>query len=115
MQSSQLRIKILSIYAMIAFGYFFASGKRETSTCAEDIQRAALGLLIPTAGLLLMLDAPGIGLRFLYFSYALAFLYVALTVSLRKSKALFNAFAVAICLFGFVTWTYPTVAVLLIW
>lgn len=76
---------------------------------------AAVGLLIPTAALLLTLNAPSIGLRYLYYSYALVFLYVACAVASHKSESLFKLSAIAICMFGLVTWTYPTVAVLLIW
>lgn len=114
-QRSQLWIKILTIYGMLAVGYLASPARAETSTQARLIQRAAVGLLIPSAGLLLLMDSPGLGLRFLYYSYAVAFLYVALSVSLRNSESLFKLSAIAICLFGFVTWMYPTVAVLLIW
>lgn len=115
LQRSQLWIKILTIYAMLVFGYCATPRCGEEPDRTRMLQRAAMGLLIPTAGLLLVLDSPGIGLRFLYYSYAVAFLYVALAVSLRSSEALFKVSAIAICLFGLVTWTYPTVAVLLIW
>ncbi len=114
-QRVQLEIKILTIYAMLLIGYFIGRRTTNTPDGAARIQRAAIGLLLPTASLLLLLDAPAIALRFLYFSYAVVFLYVALAVSLRKKEMLFKFSAIAICLFGFVTWTYPTVAVLLIW
>jgi hypothetical protein len=111
----QLEIKIPTIYAMLLIGYLIGRRTASTTDGAARIQRSAVGLLVPTAGLLLLIDAPVIGLRFLYFSYAVAFLYVALAVSLHKTETLFKLSALAICIFGFVTWTYPTVAVLLIW
>jgi hypothetical protein len=111
----QLEIKIPTVYAMLLIGYLIGGRTAGAADGAARIQRSAVGLLLPTAGLLLLIDAPVIGLRFLYFSYAVAFLYVAMAVSLHKRETLFKLSALAICIFGFVTWTYPTVAVLLIW
>jgi hypothetical protein len=115
MQATQLMVKILTIYIMLAFGYFLSRRARYSSTETRMMQRTAVGLLIPTVALLLTSNAPAIGLRYLYYSYALAFLYIASVVTCRGSELLFKVSAIAICLFGIVTWTYPTVAVLLIW
>jgi len=114
-QQTQLWIKILTIYAMLGFGYLLSVHAEKSSLQEHSVRRAAVGMLIPTAALLLTSNAPGIGLRYLYYSYALAFLYVASAVSCRRSEPLFKLGAISLCLFGLVTWTYPTVAVLLVW
>jgi hypothetical protein len=114
-QQSMLWIKILSIYVILGVGYLLSLQSKDASAEVKSIQRGAVGLMIPTAALLLTANAPVVGLRYLYYSYALAFLYLASVVSCRKGDALYKWGAVGICLFGFVTWTYPTVAVLLIW
>jgi hypothetical protein len=114
-QQSMLWIKIFTIYIILAFGYFLSLKCKNTPAEVKSIQQGAIGLILPTAALLLTLNAPVIGLRYLYYSYALAFLYIATVVSFRKGDMLYKFGALAICLFGFVTWTYPTVAVLLIW
>jgi len=115
MQATQLLVKILTIYIMLASGYFLSRRARNSSAEARMVQRAAVGLLIPTVALLLTSNAPAIGLRYLYYSYALAFLYIASVITCRGGEFLFRISAIGICLFGVVTWTYPTVAVLLIW
>jgi hypothetical protein len=115
MHRMQLWIKIPTIYAMLAFGYLVSRGGAHPSVEAKNIQRGAIGLLIPTAALLLTSNAPVVGLRYLYYSYAFAFLYVACVVTSRRSELLFKASAISMCLFGIVTWTYPSVAMLLIW
>jgi hypothetical protein len=111
---TQLLIKVASIYVMLFVGYLLL-WRVERPEVAQKLQRAALGLLLPTAALLLLYDAPVIGLRCLYYSYALAFLYFFSAIVCRRSEPLFKLSAIAICLFGIVTWTYPTVAVLMIW
>jgi len=115
LHQSQLLIKILTIYAMLGLGYLLKVRAAPTPDGARNLQKGAVGMLLPTAALLFTYDAPSIGLRYLYYSYGLAFLYVSSAIVFRRSEALFTFSAVAICLFGIVTWTYPTVAVLLIW
>jgi hypothetical protein len=110
----QLVIKIASIYAMLVVAILLLRAT-EISEDAHMLQRATLALLLPTAALLLTYNAPVIGLRCLYYSYALAFLYLFSAVNSRHSESLFKLSAIAICLFGIVTWTYPTVAVLMVW
>jgi hypothetical protein len=111
----QLLIKVTSIYLMLGVGYLLTLHKAETPDNARRLLRGAVGLLLPTAALLFTYNAPAVGLRYLYYSYALAFLYIAVALAFRNSESLFKFAAVAVCLFGVVTWTYPTVAVLMVW
>jgi hypothetical protein len=110
----QMIVKIFAIYAMLAAGRWLRSTP-ESASESGNIQRAAVGFLIPTGALLLTLNAPIVGLRYLYYSYAAAFLYLALIISARNRESLTRLSAIGMCGFGFVTWTYPTVAKLLFW
>jgi hypothetical protein len=111
----QLCAKIFVIYLMLGIGYFVIRLANGAPAEVKNIQRAAIGLLIPTGALLLTSNAPIIGLRYLYYSYALVFLYLFCVLSCRKNDLLIKLSAIGLCLVGIVTWTYPTVAVLLIW
>jgi len=114
LNQTELLIKVVTIYVMIAVGGLLWR-RTTTASPVRDLRKATFGLLIPTAALLLIYNAPAIGLRCLYYSYALAFLYVFSAVVCRQSESLFKLSAIAVCLFGIITWTYPTVAVLMIW
>jgi hypothetical protein len=109
--------KVLLTYAIIAVGlYLNGWSKAIIIDDARNIQRTALGFLLPTAVLLIFANtAPQIGTRFIYYSHAIVFLYLTSAIASRKSIWLLGASAVAFSLFGAVTWTYPTVAVLLQW
>jgi hypothetical protein len=115
LHQTQLWLKVATIYVMLGAGYWLSLRPVLRSDQAQRLQHAAVGLLIPTGALLLTSGAPIIGLRFLYYSYAVAFLYFALVVVCRGSEPLFKLSAIGICMFGIVTWTYPSVAVLLMW
>jgi|GEM_PF-5565284 len=112
---AQLWIKVFVIYFMLGIGYLFSLKKDELSTNIANLNRTSIGLLIPTAALLLTVNAPVIGLRYLYYSFAVVFLYIACVISSKKNEFLYALCAIAFCMFGIVTWTYPTVAVLLKW
>jgi hypothetical protein len=120
----QLWTKVAAAYAILLVGYALPlriTGLRiylrahNPSVESRRIQRAAIGIIIPTGALLLTSNAPIIGLRYLYYSHAVAFLYVACCMCSQNKETLFRVSAIGLCLFGFVTWTYPTVACLLIW
>ncbi|MGA2569497.1 MAG: hypothetical protein ABSF23_03180 [Terracidiphilus sp.] len=115
LHQTQLLVKVISVYFLLGLGYLLTPRSSETPETVRKLQRGAVGLLLPTAALLFTYNAPAIGLRYLYYSYALAFLYVSSAIAYRKSETLFKLSAAAICLFGIVTWTYPTVAILMIW
>lgn len=112
-----LWIKIIGAYAILACGFFIARKiDFNASEAAGRIKHTAVGLLIPTAALAFFAwSAPQLGTRFIYYFHAIAFLYIALVVAARKSRELFTASALVFCFFGAITWTYPTVTVLLKW
>ena len=112
---AQLWIKVFVIYFMLGIGYFLSRKGEEDSTSIANLKRASIGVLIPTAALLLTSNAPIIGLRYLYYSFAVVSLYIACVISSKKNELLYELCAILFCLFGIVTWTYPTVAVLLKW
>lgn len=111
----QLWIKVMATYLILALGYCIHNRTSESTAVITRIRRAALGFLLPTAALLLTANAPVIGLRFLYYSHAVAFLYVAACVGDRAKDTMFKGCALGLCSCGLITWTYPTVARLLVW
>jgi hypothetical protein len=115
--AAQLYLKIAGAYFLLGLGYLADRRNAEASTELRSIERAAAGVVLPCAALLLLRD-PGLqvhGLRFVYWIHAPLFLYLAAVVSSRKSEAMLRVFAVALCVFGVVTWSHPNVATLLIW
>lgn len=114
-QGEQLVVKVIGIYVMLFTGHILRTKIREYPPLHREVLRACVGFLAPTVAFLFTIHAPIIGLRFLYFSYAVAFLYLACIVVLRGSRMLYAASAVGIALFGLVTWTYPSVSRLLVW
>lgn len=115
-QISQLWIKIIAIYGLLAIASLLSRTNADRRTLSTVyLKRAAVGLLLPAGALVLTANAPGIGLRYMYYLFAVAFLYIACVVASRKSEFTYHACAVSFSLFGIVTWTYPTVAVLLKW
>jgi hypothetical protein len=120
----QLWTKIVMAYAILLVGYCLQLRidghrvqlpARNPSVESRILQRTAIGVILPTAALLLTSNAPIIGLRYLYYSHAVAFLYLACCLCSKNREALFKASSIGLCAFGFVTWTYPTVACLLVW
>lgn len=114
---NDLIIKVLGVYALLLCGVWMA--RRALPTCRNEIkavQRVMIGFLLPAASLLIFANAaPEIGTRFIYYFHAVAFAYLACCVANSKATWMFSACALGFCLFGAITWTYPTVAVLLVW
>jgi hypothetical protein len=114
-QQGQIWAKVIGLYSILAVGMLLTMRVTKMRSDLKQIRRAAIGFMLPSASLLLMLDEPAIGLRFMYYIYALAFLYLACSIKASKSELTFKAAALGTCLFGWITWTYPTVARVLVW
>lgn len=112
-----LVIKVLAVYAILMCGLWVRRrGASFQSEKTQRVQQAMIGFLLPAAGLLVFANAaPEIGTRFIYYFHAVAFAFLASTLASLKSEQMLAACAVGFCLFGAITWTYPTVAVLLVW
>jgi hypothetical protein len=115
LEQTQMWAKVVGIYVMLAVGYVIGRRCNQSSGYVTVIKKTAIGFLLPTGALLLTLNEPVIGLRYLYYFYAIAFLYLACVTVGRKSESLFKMAAMGICLFGLITWTYPTVTRLMMW
>jgi hypothetical protein len=112
---SQLVAKVVVTYVILFLGACLRRYLGNTQDSAAEIQHAAVGFLLPTAALLLTYKAPIIGLRFLYYSHAVAFTYIASIVGMNRRAITYPLTAFGICAFGIITWTYPTVTMLLVW
>lgn len=112
-----LWVKVIGTYLILAIGYYFTKHtERAEDDPIRQAQRALIGFLLPTAALLIFANsAPEIGTRFIYYSHAIAFAFLASAIANWRDGSLIVPSAVGLCLFGFITWTYPTVTILLKW
>jgi hypothetical protein len=108
--------KTIVTYVLVGLGYWLRPRNDGTRPAVGRLQRAAIGILMPTAALLMIgKGAPTIGTRYMYYFHAVAFLYLASVIASRRRQALYAVAASAVCGFGLITWTYPTVTRLLEW
>lgn len=109
--------KTLGTYVILALAFWI--DRRSGSFLLETtkrIQQSMFGFLMPTVALLMFANAaPEIGTRFIYYFHAIAFAYLSMSVARSGRNWIFPTCALGFCLFGAITWTYPTVAVLLVW
>jgi hypothetical protein len=111
-----LVVKVVGVYIVLLCGLWVRCEPFLQSEKNRRIQRAMIGFLLPTAGLLVFANAaPEIGTRFIYYFHAVAFAFLASAVATSTKSWATPACAIGFCLFGAITWTYPTVAVLLFW
>lgn len=112
-----LIVKVAGVYVLLLCGlWIMRSAVGTTSDAIRAVQRVMIGFLLPAATLLVFADAaPEIGTRFIYYFHAVAFAYVACCIASSRVRSTLTACALGFCLFGAITWTYPTVAVLLFW
>lgn len=115
-RQADLLNKVLMTYLLVGLGYSLRRRDGATHPRVLGLQRTAVGILLPTAALLITRSvAPSIGTRYMYYFHAVAFLYLATVIANRRRAAVFPMTALALCSFGLITWTYPTVTRLLIW
>ena len=112
---SQLLTKVAVTYVILLVGMYLRKYFGKTADSTRNIQNAALVFLVPTAALLLTYNAPIIGLRFVYYSHAVAFAYLASGIAAHRRSLAVPLAALGICCSGIITWTYPTVSMLLVW
>jgi len=112
---SQLLTKVIVTYVILLFGACLRRHFGNIPDDARGIQRAAIGFLVPTAALLLTYSVPIIGLRYLYYSHAAAFTFLASVMGNQRKGLAFPLGVLGICSLGIITWTYPTVTKLLVW
>jgi hypothetical protein len=114
---SDLIAKVIGAYVVVICALWIGRKQASFQTdLTQKVQGVMMGFLIPTAALLIFAStAPEVGTRFIYYFHAVAFMFLASAVATSKSKWIPVACAVGFCLFGAVTWTYPTIAELLIW
>ncbi|HUN60736.1 MAG TPA: hypothetical protein VMU53_02050 [Candidatus Sulfotelmatobacter sp.] len=111
----QLLTKIAVTYLLLLLGVYLRGRLADREDRAEGLQRAAIGVLLPTIALLFNLNMPVIALRYIYYFHAVAFMFLASVIGIQKKGLALPLCALAICSSGIITWTYPTVSKLLVW
>ena len=113
---AELLYKIIGAYGILLIGFIVSITSRRPDERVMQIQKTLCGFVLPIAGLIFFTgEAVTAAARFVYYFHALAFLYLALSIAVSRKALVYSLCAIGLCCFGAVTWTYPTIAVLLVW